>query len=334
MDDAKQSMEHGTAESNKCSNYAFSIAAKEKGAMSELKTGIVSYLFSQQGILPHLLRQYPLLGTRIATWAIGEKPVLIIGGEPGNGKSLLMGELVLRYNEMALRYHTIPLPLTLISYDQIHYLFLKRLSMINTSHPQQFLPEGETHPEARTLITEIMWHILLFALQHRLQNAPIILETPLIDHRGEDLISKITALNFQMQIFIMHSPAMRMRSLYDEKRRTEISAHPLAMQQIHEVLLQQRGVMTYSKEAQDDALAKSWEQWLDHCDGMVLSWNPAYDEEGFLYTKRLLEAMNIRTDPLSPALLEKYTLCVIEMALKMIPNLEAFARNVQIYGYG
>lgn len=333
MDDAKQPVEHGATEKNKCSKCGFSVVTKEKGAMSELKTGIISYLHSQRGILPHLMKQHPMLGARIAAWVIGEKPILIIGGEPGNGKSLLMGELVLRYNELTLHYQDIPQSLMLISYDQIHYLFLKRLSCINTPYSNEFLPEGETHPEARALITEIMWHTLLFALHSRPLNAPIILETPLIDHRGEDMLYKMISLDFQMQIFIMHSPTMRTRSLYDEKRRTKISAHPLAMQKIHEVLLQQRGVMAYPKEAQDDALVQSWEQWMDQCEGMVLSWNPDHNEEGLLYTKMLLEAMNIRTDPLSPALLEKFTICVIEQVLKMIPNLEVFASNVQEYGH-
>lgn len=304
----------------------------EKGAMNELKTGIGSYILSQRGILPYLMRQYPILGTKIAAWAIGEKPLLIIGGEPGNGKSLLMGELVLRYNELAIHYHTLPQHLMLISYDRIHYLFLKRLAQVSLHCPDSFLPEGETHPDARTLITTIIWHILVFALQYRVQGTPIILETPLIDHRGEDLIQEIATLNFQMQIFIMHSPSMRMRSLHDEKRRTRISAHPLAMQKIHEVLLQQRGIVAYTAEVQDDALAKSWEQWLGHREGMVLAWNPNDTEDGFMYTKKLLEAMHIRTDPLSPAILEKYALCVIELALKTLPDLEAFARKVQEYG--
>ncbi len=333
MDGVEQIMEHIVKESSKCIKRNLPATVKEKGAMNDIKAEVVSYLSSQQGILPHLMKQYPLLGMRIAMWAIGEKPVLIIGGEPGNGKSLLMGELVLRYHELALLYRTLPLPLILISYDQIHYLFLKRLSKISAPNQHTFLPKGETHPEARTWITEIMGHILLFALQYRLLNAPIILETPLIDHRGEELINTIISQKIQMQILIMHSPVMRMRLLYDEKRLTEISAHPLAMQKIHEVLLQQRGVIAYPKEMQDEALARSWEQWLGHCEGMVLSWNPNYDKAGLAYTKRLLKEMNIRTDPLSPTLLEKYTLCVIELVLKMIPNLEIFAKDVQMYSH-
>lgn len=299
--------------------------------MSYCKAGIVSYLFSQPGILSYLIRQYPLLGERVALWITGERPVLMIGGEPGNGKSLLMGELVLRHHELVARQYVASRPLILISYDQIHYLFLKRLSQINIVLPHTFLPEGETHPEARILITRIIWHVLLFSLQYYALNIPIIVEAPLIDHRGEDLIPEIAALGLQMQIFIMYSPVMRMRSFYDEKRQMRVSAHPLAMQSIHNVLLHQRGVVAYAQEEQDAALAKSWEQWLSAYEGMLLSWNPDDNEEGFLYTKSLLEALQIRTDPLSPLLLEKYALCVIELVLKTLPDLAAFARKVQEY---
>jgi hypothetical protein len=306
--------------------------AIEKGVMSELKTGIISYLRSQQGILSALIRQYPLLGMRIATWITGEKPILMIGGEPGNGKSLLMGELVLRYNELTIHHNAISRPLLQISYDKIHYLFLKRLSLLSTCYSHKFLPEGETHPDARALITDIIWYTLLFSLQCYARNTPVIIEAPLIDHRGEDLIHEVASLDFQMQIFIMHSPSMRMRSLYDEKRQAAVSAHPLAMQKIHNVLLQQRGIVAYSEEAQNDALARSWEQWLGCCEGMLLSWSPDDNEDGFMYTKSLLETLHIRTDPLSPILLEKYALCAIEFVLKTLPNIEAFARNVQEYG--
>jgi hypothetical protein len=302
--------------------------------MDNCKTGIVSYLFSQKGILPYMMERYSSLGTRIAAWMTGEKPILIIGGEPGNGKSLLMGELVLRYNELAIQHRALRQPLILISYDQIHYLFLKRLSLFNMISPYNFLPKGETHPEARIVITRIIWHVLLFALQYYSLNVPIIVETPLIDHRGEDLIRELASsdLQRQMQVFIMHSPVMRMRSFYDESRQTKVSAHPLAMQRIHEVLLHQRGIAAHTQEEQDQALARSWERWLSNYEGMLLSWNPDDNKEGFSYTKELLEAMHIRTDPLSPALLEPYAHCVIELALKALPDLEAFVRKVQEYG--
>lgn len=302
--------------------------------MSELKTEIVSHLLSQLGILPCILRKHTSLGMRIAAWLTGEKPVLLIGGEPGNGKSLLMGELVLRYNELTALHSGLQAPLALICYDRVHYLFLKRLAEINTPNPHNFLPEGETHPEARKLITGILRDILLFTTLNFPKSTRIILEAPLIGQRGEDLVGAATALGFQMQIFIVYSPAMWTRMLHQEKQQVrEISAHALAMQQIHEVLLQQRELTLVSEQMQGDALVKSWEQWLDDYEGIVLSWDPADDETGFIHTKETLKAKGIPPDPLIPQVLYKYTTSLIEVVLEMIPNLEAFATEVLRYGH-
>lgn len=62
--------------------------------MSDFNNEIFSYLISQTGILPNMLRKHSYLGEKIIAWLTGEKPVLIIGGEPGSGKSLFMGELI------------------------------------------------------------------------------------------------------------------------------------------------------------------------------------------------------------------------------------------------
>src|SRR5690348_17270950 len=97
----------------------------EKDAMGELKNDIFSHLISQKGILPSMMRRHSSLGMKIAAWLTGEKPILVIGGEPASGKSLLMGELTLRYNELVKPH--VDLQLSLISYDRVHYLFLERL---------------------------------------------------------------------------------------------------------------------------------------------------------------------------------------------------------------
>ncbi len=300
--------------------------------MKELKDNISSYLVSQTGILPGMIRRYPPIKTRITAWLVGEKPVLIIGGEPGSGKSLLMGELALRHSELVQLYPELQSSLVLISYDRVHYLFLKRLAERGVGSTNNFLPEGETHPEARKVITKILRDILLFCVLHFPRNARIILEAPLIDHRGEALVDDLSAWGSPMQVLIIHSSAMQSQVLQQERRYTcEMSAQPLAIRQIHEALLQRRGITSRYQQAQDYELTRSWEQWLDNREGLVLSWDPADDEGGFEHTKKALKANDIPQSPLAPKVINKYTSCLIEVVLEMIPNLEEFAVEVQAY---
>jgi hypothetical protein len=303
-----------------------------KGIMYKLETKITTHLFSQPSILFSLMRKYSSLEERITAWLTGEKPVLIIGGEPGNGKSLLMGELALYYSELVKCHAGSFAPPTLISYDRIHYLFLKRLAEIHPPHSSTFLPEGETHPAARQCISQILRDILLFALQRFPQQTPIALEAPLIEYRGENLLDELKDWDYQMQIIIMHSPTMWERVVQEKQSDREIhSAQTPAMQQIHQALLHQRGITQHSQQERERALVESWERWLGEREGMLLSWNPAEDEASFAYTKAALKTKGIIPDPLTPLELHGYTLELIETLLKNLPNPEAFAMGVQAY---
>lgn len=298
--------------------------------MQRLKAEIISHLLFQSGILACLMRKHTSLGRRIAAWFVGESPILLIGGEPGNGKSLLMGDLILQHRLLTKIYPDLGPPPALISYDRVHYLFLKCLKDLTAPHLQTFLPEGETHPQARKLITQVLQDVLLFAIDHLSVRTPIVLEAPLIGCRGEDLIETLGHLGLAAQIFIMHSPTMRAQILRNPQlTMRETSAAGLAMRQIHEALLRQRAI-SCSEEAEDVALKKSWEHWLNNHEGIVLAWHPVEDEEDFIHTRKMLEMMNFTSDPLSPDMLCKYTLSRINQILEQ-HDLHAFAREVQNY---
>jgi Cdc6-like AAA superfamily ATPase len=300
--------------------------------MCAVETQMMTHFFSQIGILSSLVRKHSSLEKRIAAWFTGERPVLIIGGEPGSGKSLLMGELALRYSELMKRHVSSFAPLRLISYDRVHYLFLRRLAEIHPPHTSTFLPEGETHPEARQCISQIMRDLLLFALRHFPQRAPIALEAPLIEYRGENLLDDFKDWHQQMQVIIMYSPTMWKRVVQEKHHRREmISAQTSAMQRIHHALLQQRGITQHSQQEQERALIESWERWLGQREGMLLPWNPAEDEAGFAHTKAALQARGIHPDPLAPNELQEHTHELIEILLRSLPDPVAFAVEVQAY---
>lgn len=311
----------------------FLVLRAEKGIMSSRKSEIVSYIFSQSGVLPSMMKQHPSLGNKITAWLTGEKPVLIIGGEPASGKSLLMGELILRYRELVKLHSSVQRTLALISYDQIHTLVFKHFIGICKINEQNFLPEGETDPEARKLVTDIMRHVLLFAIEHLSKNTPIILEAPLIDYRGEAIVDELITASIPVQVLIMHSPPMRLRVLnQDEQQIRERSAQALAMEQIHETLLREREITLTSKQDQDRALEESWKHWLNHREGLVLSWNPADDEDGFERTISMLKEMGIPPDPLIPEVLKECAITYLtEEILKTLPDLQVFALQVLQY---
>jgi hypothetical protein len=299
--------------------------------MQKLKDEIISHLLHQPGILSCLLRRHSALGKKVAAWFVGEKPILLIGGEPGSGKSLFMGDLVVQYRMLTKMYPALRAPLALISYDRVHYLFLKGLLELMVPEEQHILPEGETHPEARRLIALILQDILLFAAQHLSSGTRVVLEAPLIDLRGESLIEMLSALKFSVQIFIIHSPVMWTEVLRQQPERGT-SAQALAMKQIHETLLRQRTI-PHGERTEDVALKNSWEQWLSDYEGIVLTWNPKEDETSYQHTKETLQAQKIVPDPLAPEALQEYTSFLIHLVLKLHQDLDSFALAVQNYNY-
>lgn len=296
--------------------------------MPELKEEIVSYLLIQPGILARLLQKYASLGKMVGSWLIGEKPILLIGGEPGNGKSLLMGDLIAQYATLTKHYPMLRASLALISYDRVHYLFFRHLTGLKKPGQPVLLPEGETHPDARKLISQILEDVVLFAVRY-LPHTLVIVEAPFIDHRGEDLIETLIKRKYHLQIFIMQSLEMWIEMLGQPERGTSASA--LAMRAIHEALLKERAIPLVDKQIEELALRKSWERWLEQWpdigrDGIVLNWNPAEDQASYSHTRAMLTGLQITPDPLIPETLQKYTLSLIASALEIYPDLDRVAR--------
>ncbi|HEU5379560.1 MAG TPA: hypothetical protein VFV38_29405 [Ktedonobacteraceae bacterium] len=301
------------------------------------------YLLSRPGILPTMLRNHPSLGERIEAFFSGQKPILIIGGEPANGKSLLMGELILRLSELERSHAGSKSRLTLISYDRVHSLFFEYLAKETRKKASPFkclpgrnrrrdlLPEGETHPDVRRLVTSIMRDLLHFAFSYLPQTTPIIMEAPLIGHRGEAAVDELHTRAFPLQTFIVHSPTMWNWIFEEEERLSDRSAHKLAMQQIRNKLLQRAQDTWLSPEEEAEKIARFWQDWLLDRDGILLSWNPEHDKKGFEVTRDLLKTNRIQPDPLAPPFLLDYAISHIQAVLRAVPDLEAFATAVWDY---
>src|SRR5947209_19338796 len=128
------------------------------------------------------------------------------------------------------------------------------------------------------------------------------------------------------QVLIMFSPAMWMQVRNQEKQSVrERSAQALAMEQIHEALLKERGITLPSKQDQDRALEESWKKRVSSYDGMVLSWDPTDDAAGFEHIIHTLEKGHIPLDPLEPQVLRKYTTLLVEAVLETIQEPQVLA---------
>jgi hypothetical protein len=207
----------------------------------------------------------------------------------------------------------------LISYDRVHNLFLHQLARLAAPEAEPILPEGETHPEVRGHISQILQELLTFTLGHSPPGTRILVEAPLIGQRGENLLAGGQPAEGQIQVIILHSPVLRSEVLRQQPARAT-SAQAPAMHQIRTHLLQERGIA--DQPDVELALQQSWESWLKDFDGCLLSLNPHHDPASFLYTRSALQARQMRSDPLYPENIFQHALYLIHQTISQHTHLK------------
>lgn len=290
---------------------------------------IDSYLRAQTGMLRVFMHRNRSVRRLLLRFITGKQRVLIVGGEPGNGKSLFTGELIVRCRELANAFPDLSLPLALVSYDRVHSLFFERLSSIVGSTIS--LPAGETHPAARQHVSEVMCEVMLFAILHLPPGTRILMEAPLIDHRGDIVVDNLPRWGYPVQIVIMHSPQMWTRVLAAAERISEKSAQRLAMLQIRTALIHQRVGRHVPSDEQGRAIQTAWKRWLSGRDGVVISWDPARNEQSFEQTTQLLTAEQVSPDQMFPTVLDAHAIRVTDSVLESLPDLRSFAEEMRTY---
>lgn len=284
---------------------------------------------SQPGVLQLFVHRHRGLRQRLLRFIRGQQRVLVVGGEPGNGKSLFTGELIVHCRGLAIAHPSLRIPLALISYDRVHSLFFERLS--SKAGTSIALPAGETHPAARQLVSEVMREVLLFAILQLPPDTRILMEAPLIDHRGNAVVDDLPRWGFPIQIVIMHAPQMWERVRADPERISERSVQTPAMLQIRKALLQQRVGRRVTTNEQGRVLQKAWKRWLKGRDGVLVSWNPADDERSLEHAKSILTAAQVSPDDMFPKVLDAHAVRVTDSVLEALPDLQSFADGLQTY---
>ncbi len=280
------------------------------------------------GVLPDMIRRNPSLPDRLSDFLFGDKNILLVGGESGMGKSLISAEIRSLYADLAQVIPTEKLPELVVStWDRTHQQFYDEVSAAASTTIQ--LPQGETPLIGRKMVSDVLEYQARFALRHINRNARILIESPLIDTRGETLFDNLAPFNENIQTFIMHSPDSRNKTL-EEGRSMDTSGQPDSMNQIRERLLTKilpKDNIPTSHDAQDEVIKKWWIEQMKQYNGVLIEWSPYDNEQGYRNSVEKYEQRDIRPDHVSRQL-SYATRNEYESIFRTIRDIDSFLRKI------
>lgn len=288
---------------------------------------VVATLIEQSGILPQMTVRNPELPARVTDFLIGQRTVLIVGGESGMGKSLISADLRKMHGDLQLILpEQLQTELAVISWDRTHMAFFEEVSTeAGETIP---LPTGETHVAGRRIVSSVLGDQIRFIRKYISSNVRILLEAPLIDVRGETVFRELGEYRGEVQTFIMHSPKTRFETL-QKGRLMETSGQRDSMQSIREKLLDTilGGTrINIPLEEQDEKIKHWWIQQLEEWGGMVVEWDPDDNREGLNNSVATYIQMGIKSDVLSPKGLSRFTRSQLESIFRTITDMDQFLR--------
>lgn len=293
------------------------------------KVKVAAALIEQSGILPSMAAHNAELPTRVTDFLVGQRNILVIGGESGMGKSLMSADLRKTHSDLQLILpKNLQTGLAVISWDRTHMAFFEEVSteIGGTVH----LPEGETDIAGRKIVSGVLGDQIRFIRKYFGSNMRILLEAPLIDTRGETVFQELSEYKGIVQTFIMHSPKTRFETL-EKGRLMESSGQPDAMRSIREKLLHNilgNTRIQISPEEQDGIVKLWWAQRLKEWGGIVVEWDPDDNREGYDNSVATYMRMGIKPDVLSPKGLSRFTRNQLESVFRTITDMDYFLRIV------
>lgn len=293
------------------------------------RTKTFRLLVEQSGILPQMERKNPGFSNRVNDFLVGDKNILIVGGESGMGKSLLAAEI--RQLHADLR-HVLPIEkqndIAVISWDRTHKAFYEEAS---TSAGETIpLPKGETPVDGRRIVSGVLADQIQFTRKYIGRRTRILVEAPLIDQRGETIFDELAMCRDNIQTFVMHSPESRQETL-EQGRLMETSGQRDAMESMRSKLIQRilgRINIPLSLGEQDEIIKRWWQDQLPQWGGMIVSWDPHEDKDRFQETIRRYQANGLKPDVLAPRALSYATRNQFESIFRAIPDIDTFLRDL------
>lgn len=291
---------------------------------------VVATLMEQSGILPQMVSRNPELSQRVTDFLLGERGILVVGGESGMGKSLIGADLRKMHEDLQrILPEGLRTKLVVITWDRTHKVFFDQVSTeAGWSIP---LPKGETHSEGRKIVSPVLGDQIRYAKKYLGPDTIILLEAPLIDNRGETIFRELGEFRGETQTLIMHSPKTRYETLQKAERLMETSGQRDSMVAIREKLLYRimgGAYKSLSDGEQDEVIRRWWIQKLREWGGMVVDWDPDDNREGFNNSVEGFKQAGIRTDLLSPRALSYFTRSQIDSVFLTIRDMDEFIRLI------
>jgi hypothetical protein len=252
---------------------------------------MLNRLAARPGILGYLLGTDAEFRRRFGRFLAGSPRVFWIAGEPANGKSTLIGDIVLALRDLGI-------PLAGVAFDPVHALLFEQM--------HQPLPVGETPVALRRIVCDLLRDTLLHVLEQLPADTRVLVEAPLIGVRGEGALAELLARGHAVQAIVLHNPHVWQR-VYDAGGRPDaFSAQVEAMGSIRRGLLERIGAADLPPGEQQERLAAHWRDWADRGDRMVLTWHGPESDAAALETDARLRLQPVSGKGLFPETLVRY----------------------------
>jgi hypothetical protein len=227
----------------------------------QIEKEVIPYLLSHHGLLPEMVQFNQELTEIIRSFLLGERKVLVLGGQPGHGKSLLLTELRKYHSILSSIDNSLNFPLAIIPWDKSRACFYQVVS--ESAGHEVRPPQGVASQEILELISEVMSDVCQFVLRHY-PLARLIVEAPLTGNRGERVVYDLDGQRIAYQIVIMFSEQMEQEILLRGHRDSATSGQPEAMLTIRKQILDQMvgDLLSLSPEQAKRIIIKYWKLFL------------------------------------------------------------------------
>lgn len=286
----------------------------------QLQREIIPYLLDHHGLMTTLAKDNQFLTQIISDFLLGNKRVLVAGGSPGNGKSLLVTEIRKYHDIFSNLDPSLNFPLAFIPWDKTRQMFYLCIGSLVGKEVKP--PAGVAPTVILRLISEVITDTCLFVVKHY-PDARVLVEVPMSGNRGEQVVYELDNNRIPHTVLAMHSPAMENEILHRGHRDSKNSGQPPAMLKIRSEILEKMvgSVSLQNKEEEDEVIFHFWQLFMVFGrQGNVVTWDPNTDRDAFEQTRQEYQVNDAKPDDILPFPLLPYIRSQFEARLSLLPK--------------